>query len=158
IRVSRTHWQRERFACIERFWTLGVLMSFAGGLVGVYLQRRKKIFLKRLQKLSRHRLDQARSRRAAFERHLTQNHLAVTREAMSFAERGLVLLDNRQCLIAFNAQAAELLQISNRSIGRHWLDLQSHPQWAGALGRSLTQPDTVVDFSPPDRTQEVSLV
>jgi PAS domain-containing protein len=157
IQVSRTRWQRLRYVCLERLWTLGVCMAVLGGIFGWIVQRRRRDHLARLKQLL---LRQQNRRRAA----MTGQHTALDRqyrawmsEAADFNPGGLVLLDSQQTVALCNAKARDLLGFTADTAGKHWLDIQPSEAWASALRRSAELPGFPVE-GPSEGPVKTSLI
>ncbi|OGR89061.1 MAG: hypothetical protein A2992_02585 [Elusimicrobia bacterium RIFCSPLOWO2_01_FULL_59_12] len=158
INVSPTPWRRFRYQCLERIGNAVILLGLFGGLAGRGLANGRRRFRSRLiaawdrgHKRHRRSLDRLRQKTEA-------GLLPWTHQALAFSPAGLILLDHRQTVVAFNRRAGECFKLKPESLGSHWLDLQNAPAWASALQRTLECPGEHVPLSPADPAGEISLL
>ncbi len=158
VHLSQSRWQRLRYICIERIWTLAVLMGIVGGWAGWSYHRAKHRHLQRLNSLleRRHRHHQFLLKEL---RQKTEARYADWgRQAMRWSPEGLVLLDHQQRIVGFNRKSGELLHLPIDVVGTHWLDIQRSPEWASALRLSVDHPEEQVCGPHIDSCLDISLM
>jgi PAS domain-containing protein len=144
------HWLERAFSvsllCV-------VFAMAAAAVVGRRMHSHRRRVVSALGRLRRRRRSVAKERlaSAAIDRDGWLRQFVVS------LPQGTAVLDHEQRLVAFNAAAAAVFDLSDAALGRNWLDVVRSAAWAGALGRSLErpgdpQPVTPERISPSVRT------
>jgi hypothetical protein len=142
----------------ERAWSAIFITACIGGLAGFGV-RRYRLWL--IDRLRRHRV-RCRIIRQQYRERLQFHWEDQTRrwlhQALRFVPHGIVLLDGNQRIIAFNPPARHMSFNIDHGIGRHWLELESAPEWAAALRETLEHPGLRVIGPVSERAGPSSLL